>query len=96
MLTLQDIRTKRESILTCARKHGAFRVRVFGSISRGDGTPGSDVDFLVQYEPQRSLLDHISLIESLTSLLQMPVDVVDETGLSPHLKAKILSEAVPL
>jgi predicted nucleotidyltransferase len=96
MLTLQDIRDRRKSILACAKKHGAFRVRIFGSVSRGEGTVGSDVDFLVCYQPERSLIDHIALIQELASLLQVPVDVVDETGLSPYIRDQVFGEAVPL
>ena len=95
-MTLEQIRSQRESILACARQHGAIRVRLFGSVARGQAGPGSDVDFLIQYEPERSLIDHISLIESLASLLQVPVDVVSEGGLSPHLRDHVLQDAVEL
>jgi len=89
-------RSRRDSILSCAREHGVIRVRLFGSVPRGEATAASDVDFLVRYEPHRTLLDHIALGDALGALLQVPVDIVDETGLSPHIKDKILSEAVPL
>jgi len=96
MLTLEDLRQRRQSILSCAEKHGAFQIRVFGSLSRGEGKPGSHVDFLVQFEPDRSPLDHFGLIQELASLLQVPIDVVDETGVSPHMREQIFGEAVLL
>ena len=51
------LQEKREDILRIAEKHGAFNVRVFGSVARGEAGPDSDVDFLVELEPTRSLLD---------------------------------------
>ena len=48
---------KKEEILRIAARHGARNVRVFGSVARGEARPDSDVDFLVDMEPGRSLLD---------------------------------------
>jgi predicted nucleotidyltransferase len=96
MRDLSELRAHREEILACARHYGAQSVRVFGSVSRGQAGPDSDVDLLVRFESNRSLVDQIGLIQDLASLLGVPVDVVDETGLSPHLKSKVVDEAVPL
>src|ERR1700684_304162 len=58
VMTLEELRSKyRERVLDLARKRGAHNVRVFGSMARGEQRPGSDVDFLVDFEPGRSLLD---------------------------------------
>jgi predicted nucleotidyltransferase len=96
MITLEEIRKMREPILACAKQHGAIRVRLFGSVSRGEARAGSDVDFLVQYEPERSLVDHISLIQELASLLKVDVDVVSERALSARLREQVLLDAVDL
>jgi predicted nucleotidyltransferase len=96
MLSLQDLRSKRGAILACAKGHGARKLRVFGSVSRGEEEAHSDVDFLVRYEPERSLIDHIQLIEELAALLQVDVDVVSEEALSPYARDTILREAVDL
>ena len=48
---------KKKEIREIAAKHGARNVRVFGSVARGDARPDSDVDFLVDMEPGRTLLD---------------------------------------
>ena len=61
----QLLKTYREEILRIAAKHGAYNVRVFGSVARGEAGLDSDVDFLVELEAQRSLLDHIGLIQAL-------------------------------
>ncbi|HUY98543.1 MAG TPA: nucleotidyltransferase family protein [Verrucomicrobiae bacterium] len=58
-------------------------VRVFGSVARGDAGPRSDVDLLVDFEPEASLLDQVGLFHDLESLLGVPVDVVSSGGLRP-------------
>ncbi len=86
----------REAILRLAAQHGAANVRVFGSVAREDATPDSDVDFLVDMEAGRSLLDLVGLWQDLEDLLGRSVDVISEGGMSPYLRDKIIAEAVPL
>ena len=83
-------------ILALARQHGASEVMVFGSVARGDASEGSDVDFLVTFEPDRSLLDHIALQQDLEDLLHIKVDVVSRGGLSPYIRDAVLREAIPV
>lgn len=87
---------KREDILRLAQQYGATHLRVFGSVVRGAATEQSDIDFLVAFEPDRSLLDLIGFKQDLQHLLGRQVDVVSEGGLSPYLRDKILHEAQPL
>src|SRR2546425_11699334 len=70
------LRSKRQQILQIARKHGAYDVRVFGSVARGEAQPDSDIDLLVAMEPGRSLLDLGGLVMELRQLLGHGVDVV--------------------
>jgi predicted nucleotidyltransferase len=93
---IELLKAQREEILRVAAKHGAHNVRVFGSAARGEARPESDVDFLVQLEPGRSLLDHAALLLDLERLLGCKVDVVTERGLRPRSRERILDEAVPL
>lgn len=86
----------REEILKIAAKHGASNVRVFGSVARGEATPDSDVDFLVELEPQRSLFDYIALIQDLAVLLKRKVDVAEIENLHELIRDKVLKEAVLL
>ncbi|HSG43677.1 MAG TPA: nucleotidyltransferase domain-containing protein [Anaerolineales bacterium] len=51
------LKSKKEQILTIAHKNGAYDVRVFGSVARGEARPDSDIDFLMNLESGRSLLD---------------------------------------
>lgn len=90
------LQTRRKEILETALRNGAVNVRVFGSVARGDDRPGSDIDFLVNLEPGRSLMDLARLLRELSMLLNHPVDVVTEAGLRPRIKSQVLKEARPL
>jgi uncharacterized protein len=90
------LRERREEILRIAAHHGAFNVRIFGSVARGEAGAESDVDFLIELERGRSLLDRAALILDLERLLGRRVDVANERGLKPRIREQILREAVPL
>jgi len=89
----QILETKKEDILQIAAKHGARNVRVFGSVARGEARPDSDVDFLVDMEPGRTLFDMGGLFMELRDLLGLQVDVVTEHGLKPRIRERVLKEA---
>lgn len=95
VMTLESLHRQRDEILRIAAKNGAFNVRVFGSVVRGRARPNSDVDFLVEFAPNRTVLDLSSLILDLEEFLGREVDVV-EAGNSSALARKIEQEAVPL
>jgi predicted nucleotidyltransferase len=86
----------REAILDAAARHGVRNVRVFGSVARGDDRSDSDIDFLVDVDAGRTLLDVIALEQDLQALLRRRVDVLTEGGLSPYLQQRILAEATSL
>jgi uncharacterized protein len=88
--------SKRQQVLQIAHQHGAYDVRVFGSVARGEAQPDSDIDFLVEMEAGRSLLDLGGLVMELQQLLGRSVDVVTERGLKARIRARVLAEAVPL
>jgi len=90
------LKAKRAEILRIAAQHGARNVRVFGSVARGEAGAGSDVDFLVEMEPGRSLLDIGGLLMDLQDLLHRKVDVLTEAALHPRIRERVLREAVPL
>ena len=69
---------------------------MFGSVARGDTDLRSDVDFLVDLQPGRSLSDLGGLLMDLQELLHSKVDVVTEKGLRVRVRERILAEAVPL
>ena len=96
-MDIEDLlREKRIEILEIAARHGAHDVRIFGSVARGDASPDSDIDFLVNIESGRSLLDLGGLLMDLQDLLGREVDVVTEAGLRARIRQRVLSEARPL
>jgi hypothetical protein len=94
--SLDRLRGKREDILHLAKTYGARNIRIFGSVARGEADANSDIDFLVELEPGRSLLDLGGLLMDLHALLGCEVDVVTVKGLRERIRQRVLSEAVPL
>lgn len=92
----ETLKEKRNQILTIAKRYGAGKVRIFGSIARGEGKQDSDLDMLVELEPGRSLLDIIAIKQDLEDLLDCKVDVVTEAALSPYIRDEVLSQVVSL
>jgi len=92
---MEDLRARRDEILKIAASHGASNVRVFGSVVRGQARPDSDVDFLVEFDPWRTVIDLSGLILDLEECVGRKVDVV---GIRQPSRAaeRILREAVPL
>lgn len=94
---IQEIVSKhREQILSLAEKYGASDVRVFGSFARGTADEKSDVDFLVNLAPGRSLFDLGGLLYELQVLIGRRVDVVTPAGLRPRIRDRVLREALPI
>lgn len=90
------LKEKREEILRIAAKHGARNIRVFGSVARGEGDEKSDIDFLVEMEAGRSLLDMGGLLMDLRQLLGREVDIVTEQGLKKRIRDRVLRQAVAI
>jgi len=93
----QLLEEKRKDIIEIAARHGAYNIRIFGSVARGEDNENSDFDFLIDYD-----LDKISpwfpggLLVDLEDLLERKVDIVTEKGLSDLIRQQILTEAIPL
>ncbi|MEO0565901.1 MAG: nucleotidyltransferase domain-containing protein [Chloroflexota bacterium] len=75
--TLDMLRSRRDEIIALAEKHGAFDVRVFGSVARGVATP-RDVDLLVAFRDGASIFDQVGLWLDLQDLLGCEVDLVTD------------------
>jgi hypothetical protein len=80
--TLELLREYREEIVQISADHGAYNVRVFGSVARRTALPSSDIDLLFDFEPGRTLRDQVGLWRDLESLLGRSVDVVSAGGLT--------------
>jgi len=79
---MATLRERRDEIVRIAAAHGASNVRVFGSVARGTAGLGSDIDLLVDFDPGRTLVDHVGLWRDLEALLGPTVDVVSAGGLT--------------
>lgn len=88
--------SKRKDIMDTAARYGACNIRIFGSVARGEDDENSDIDFLVDMEPGRSLLDLGGLLVELQELLGCPVDIVTANGLKERIRSRVMSEAVNL
>ena len=95
MTIKDDILEKSEIINEIAAKHGAYDIRIFGSISRGDDNEESDIDILVKTRDKTSPW-FPGLIADLEELLGRRVEVVTEKGLNKLIREKVLNEAVSL
>jgi predicted nucleotidyltransferase len=87
---------KRDAILVLAARYGASNVRIFGSVAEGEASEASDVDFLVDLEPDRSLFDLGGLLMDLQELLGRKVGLVTEPALHWYIREKVIRQARPL
>jgi predicted nucleotidyltransferase len=77
-------------------RHGVRRIRVFGSVARGEARPDSDIDLLVEYQPGHGGFAFVEFCEGVERLLGRRVDVVTERSLHPLVRDRVLAQAVPL
>ena len=93
----------RQSIIAILQKHqaelhrqGVLHAALFGSVARGDASPGSDIDIMIDLDPNVRLgaFDYVGLKDYIAGLFDAPVDVVNRAGLKPYVKPAALSDAV--
>lgn len=96
MTSLKLLQDRKEDIRRIAAKHGAYNVRVFGSVVRGEAGPESDIDLLIERGSTTSSWFPAGLVLDLEELLGRRVEVVTEKALNPYLRERVLREAVPL
>ena len=93
----QVLLEKREKILQIAAKHGAYNVRIFGSVARGEDDEKSDIDFLIDYDLSKiSPWFPSGLMQDLQSILGRKVDIVTVEGLKERIRERVLEEAMEL
>ncbi len=90
------VRENLGAIKAIAARHGARNLRIFGSRARGEASPASDIDLLIEAGPEHSFFFPGGLIAELEELLGCRVEVITERALRPELREQVLSEAVPL
>jgi uncharacterized protein len=92
--SLAMLRARRDEVLELAGRRGVSNIRVFGSVARGDATPASDIDLLVEFDSTRRGLDLFAFARELEALLGYRVDV--GTEVHPIIRRKVDAEAVVL
>jgi len=92
----RELRRHRRRLLDAARARGVRRVRVFGSLARGEAAPSSDIDLLVDLEPGKTLLDLAAFRREAEEITGMPVDVATTDMLKQRIRTEVRTEAVPL
>ena len=96
-MLIDSLHKKKSQIDALAAAYGAKRVRVFGSVARGEDEPNSDVDLLVELPIGYDLItQRIPLAEELSSLLERQVDLIPEHELNENIRPYVLAEAVDL
>ena len=93
---LDFLQSKKTEIEAIARRYGASKIRIFGSVARGDDDESSDIDILVTMASSCSLLDLGGLYSELQELLGRRISIVTEGGLKGRFKRHVLKEAIPL
>jgi hypothetical protein len=92
----QVVGPHRNAILALAEQFGATRVRVFGSVARGEAGPQSDVDILVSFREPIGLIKRAEFRERAAEILGRRVDLATEQGLHWLIRPTVVTEAVPL
>ena len=82
----------KEKILPVLQRYDVRKAAIFGSFARGENKEGSDIDFLVEFNGDKSLLDLSGLKITLEELLKIGVDVLTYNSLHPLLRDRILNE----
>jgi predicted nucleotidyltransferase len=97
IMTIKELlRERRADIEKIAAKHGAFDIRVFGSVVRGEERKDSDIDLLVKTGAKTSPWFPGGLVADLEEILGRSVEVVTENGLNPLIREQVMKEATPL
>lgn len=96
-MLIEELHAKKEAIVALANRYGARRIRVFGSVARGEERPDSDVDFLVDFPRGYDLFtQRLPLMQGLADLLHRKVELIPEHELSRHIRDQVMKEIVEL
>ncbi len=87
---------KREGILRLVEQYGAGNVRVFGSVARGEARPDSDLDLVIDYSREHSLIERLKLKHALEDMIGRPVDLLTDQSLKERGREHIVKMSIAL
>jgi predicted nucleotidyltransferase len=95
-MNAQDVLATLRRYEDALHERGVRHAALFGSMARGDSHPGSDIDILVEFDPDArvTVFDYAGVKEFIAGLFSHPVDVIDREGLKPHLRQSSARDAV--
>ena len=96
MISILKIFKYKDFIVEILKKHEVKRVSLFGSIVQGELTNESDIDLLVEFLGNKSLLDLVRLRIELEEKLKLKFDVLTFNSIHPLLRDQILAEQVEI
>jgi predicted nucleotidyltransferase len=78
------------------RAKGVAHAALFGSLARGEDQPGSDIDILVDLDPEVvvTIFDYVGVKDFISDMFNSPVDVVSREGLKPFVRPKATADAI--
>ena len=82
-----------EKLIHILKKHGAKKIKIFGSYARGEQKEASDLDVIVEFEKRKSLLELVGIEQELEDHLGIKIDLLTEASISPYLVEKIKKES---
>ena len=90
------VEARRGEIKAIVARHHTRSIALFGSVVRGDDHPGSDLDFVVEFEPGTRPFELLLLGVELEAVLGVPIDIGTPETLRDGLRDEVLAQAVPL
>jgi predicted nucleotidyltransferase len=78
------------------RHRGVLHAALFGSVARGDATPASDIDIMIEIEPDApvGVFEYVGIKQYIADLFEGPVDVVDRESLKPYIRPAATTDAI--
>ena len=95
-MTITKLKEYKNDILRIAFLHGAKNIKIFGSVAGGEQNQDSDVDFVVEMQKGKTVLNRIALMQDLKKLLSQDVDVVTYKSLKEKTRNSLIKDAVEL
>jgi len=86
----------KKQVAAILKKHGVKRASFFGSFARGEVRQGSDLDILIEFEGEKSLLDLVGVKLEIEDKLNMNADILTYDALVPAIKESVLQEEMPI